>query len=143
MKIAIGADHRGYLYKKQLIASFPRIEWVDIGCESEARCDFPLYTKKVVAQIYNETAEKGILICGSGVGMSIAANRFKGVYAALAWNSEVGKLSKQHNNSKILIIPADFVSCSMAQEMIKAWLDAEFLGSRYQERINMLDSFGL
>jgi ribose 5-phosphate isomerase B len=142
VKIAIGSDHRGFLYKKQLIESFSRVEWIDLGCESEKRCDFPLYVKKVVAQIYNETAQKGIMICGTGVGMSVAANRFKGVYAALAWNSEIAKLSRQHNNSNILVIPADFVSCVMAQEMVKVWLETEFLGSRYQERITMIDSLG-
>ncbi|MCF7900266.1 RpiB/LacA/LacB family sugar-phosphate isomerase [Candidatus Babeliales bacterium] len=141
MKIAIGSDHKGFIYKEQLIKLFPRIEWINVGCESEVYSDFPLYVKKVVAQIYNEKVEKGILLCGSGIGMTIAANRFKGIYAALAWNPESAKLSKQHNNSNILVIPTDFVSCSMAQEMIKVWLEAEFLGARYQERITMLDTF--
>lgn len=141
MNIAIGADHKGFVYKQKIIETFSRIEWIDQGCQDTQRTDFPLYVKKVVSQISNGKADRGILLCGSGVGMSIAANRFKGIYAALVWNTETAKLSKQHNNANILVIPSEFVSFSMAQEMIIAWLEAEFLGSRYQQRIEMLNSF--
>lgn len=141
MKLAIGADHRGVTYKEGIIKALSDYQWDDVGCNDAQRCDFPLFAKKVIEIISNGQAERGILLCGSGIGMSIAANKFKSIYAALVWNVELAKLSRMHNNANILVIPADFVSLEMAIEMVRVWCQTEFLGGRYQERINLIDEF--
>jgi ribose 5-phosphate isomerase B len=141
MKIAIANDHRGVVYKQALKNTLKEIDWVDVGVQEPIRSDFPFYAKKMVETIQDGTAQSGILLCSSGIGMSIAANRFKGIYAALVWNPEVAKRSKEHNNANVLVIPADFVSLETAVQMIRAWLEASFLEGRYQERIDLVDQF--
>ena len=138
MNLVIGADHRGFSHKQDIIMSLSEYEWNDVGCDSPVRCDFPIFVDKVVQSLRLQKAQRGILLCGSGIGMSIAANRFAGIYAALAWNSQVAKLSRQHNNANILVIPADFVTSEQAVEMVHIWLSAEFLGGRYQQRIDLI-----
>lgn len=141
MKIAIGSDHRGFALKMALMKSFndSSVTWVDAGCHSKERCDYPLFAQTVAEQVQNKTVDAGILLCGSGIGMSIAANRFKHVYAALAWNVEIARLSKAHDNANILVLPADFVSEQEAVAMVNAWKAASFLGDRYQERLSLID----
>lgn len=140
MKIAIGADHRGFQYKEAILSAFPDIEWVDVGCNGTERCDFPTFAYKVVDKILQKEVKRGIVVCGSGIGMSIASNRFKGIYAALVWNTELAKLCRQHNNSNVLALPANFISVDQALEIIRVWSEAEFLGGHYQERVAMLDN---
>ncbi|MFT6765271.1 MAG: ribose 5-phosphate isomerase B [Alteromonas naphthalenivorans] len=141
MKIAIGTDHRGFELKNHLIQSMhiDSIVWVDVGCESANNCDFPLYAQEVAKKVQDKKVDGGVLLCGSGVGMSIAANRFKGVYAALAWNIEIAKLSKEHDNANILVLPTSYISLDDALAMIRVWYKAKFLGGRYQERLTMID----
>jgi len=107
MNIAIGADHRGYALKSAIMRSMSDVTWVDVGCQSKERCDYPLFAQAVAKQVQDKTVDAGILLCGSGIGMSIAANRFKNIYAALVWNVEVARLSKEHDNANVLILPAD------------------------------------
>lgn len=141
MKIAIGSDHRGVVYKEGIIQGLSEYKWIDVGTSSPDRCNYPVYAKHVVQKIQSKEAECGVLLCASGVGMSIAANRFPQMYAALVWNVELAQLAKQHNNANILVVPSDFVSLEMAQQMVKAWCQAEFLGGRHQERIEIIDTF--
>jgi ribose 5-phosphate isomerase B len=141
MKIAIGTDHRGVVYKQGIIDALKNYEWVDVGTKDIERCNFPVYAQRVVQKIQDGSTERGVLLCGNGIGMSIAANRFPGMYAALVWNSELAKLCRQHNNANILAIPSDFVSLETAIEMVKIWCQVEFLGGRYQERIDIIDTF--
>ena len=142
MNIAIGADHRGFeckAYLKQYVVGIDDpVVWIDVGAENDERSDFPVYTKKVCELIIKGETERGILICGSGIGMSIAANRYSKIYAALTWNNDVARLSKEHNNANVLVLPADFVSPEQAAEMVNTWLKATFQGGRYQERIDMI-----
>lgn len=142
MKIAIGADHRGYVLKDAILQSLDdgSITWSDAGCHSEERCDYPLFAQAVAKQVQDKTVDAGILLCGSGIGMSIAANRFKNIYAALVWNVDVARSSKEHDNANILILPADYISEQEALSLITAWKDASFLGDRYQERLSIIDS---
>lgn len=140
MKIAIGSDHRGFLQKQFLIESLQFATWVDVGCFSQERCDFPFFAQDVAFKVQNKEVDAGILLCGTGIGMSIAANRFKGVYAALVWNVEVARLSKEHNNANVLVLPSDMLSQDQIKQMVFAWQQAVFLGGRYQERIGMIDS---
>jgi len=143
MRIAIGADHRGYELKKFIqdnVQIHEEIKWIDVGTYEDSRTDYPLYTLPVCLEVLQESAERGILICATGLGMVIAANRFAHIYAALVWNEEVARLAKEHNNANILVLPADFVTNEQAVKMIQAWLNAEFLGDRYKLRIDMIDS---
>lgn len=141
MRIAIGSDHRGFELKKLIIEKYNKdeIKWTDVGTGDTQRTDYPVYTLPVCLEILQGTADAGILICGSGVGMSIAANRFSNIYAALVWNEEVARLSKEHDNANILILPADFISNEQAFSMIHAWLNAQFKGDRYKTRLDMID----
>ena len=138
MKIAIGADHRGYELKQFLI-EVPDIEWVDVGTDSDERTDYPLYVPPVVDALYAKTVDYGVLICGTGVGMSIVANRYKHIYAALAWNVDVARLSKEDDNSNVLVLPADFVTQDQARDMLSAWLEAKFKSGEYEDRLALFD----
>ncbi len=144
MKIAIGADHRGYEYKqciKQEIKEIKQpIEWIDVGAFDTHRSDYPIFARDVCQVMLRGDAQLGILICGSGIGMAVTANRFKKIYAGVVWNEKIAQLSREHDNTNVLVIPSDFVSCDLAIAMVRSWLDAEFRGGRYQERIDMIDA---
>lgn len=144
MNIAIGADHRGFDHKeyikKQVILKENPITWIDVGATSKERSDYPIFAQLVVQEMEQGNADYGILICGSGVGMAIAANRTPGIYAAIVWNKEVAAVSKEHDNANILVLPSDFVSKEQSVEMVIAWLQARFKEGRYQERLDMIDS---
>ncbi len=140
MIIAIGSDHRGYDLKKYLIEALPEHEWLDEGCYDTQKTDYPTFAFKVCEALKAERAERGVLICCSGIGMSIAANRLRGIYAALCWNEELARLACEHDGANVLVLPADFVSHEHARLMVNAWLNAEFLGGRYQERLESIDN---
>jgi len=146
MKIAIGADHRGFHFKQIMMQDYGKptygrhVDWLDAGCFTAERCDYPEFAKKVVQEIKKGEANLGILICGSGVGMAIAANRYPGIYAALVWNETTAHLAREHDGANILVIPADFVSSHDALRMVHAWLEAKFLAERYQKRLEMIDA---
>lgn len=141
--IAIGADHRGFVLKQHIIGSTEYgeyiITWRDVGTDSEDRTDYPLYTHKVVELVLQGTVDYGILTCGSGIGVSIAANRFRGIYAGIVWNETIAQRAKEHDNVNILILPADYIDTQQAQDCITAWLTAEFKKGRYLERLKMID----
>lgn len=139
MRIAIGADHRGFELKEFIKSQFDQITFKDVGSYDKERSDYPEFTLKVCLEVLQSTAELGILICGTGVGMSIAANRFSGIYAGIAWNEEIAKLNREHDNVNILILPADFIDNQYAIKIINSWLDAKFLGGRHKERLEMID----
>jgi len=143
MKIAIGADHRGFALKHFIQTDFPdkTVLWIDVGCDSNESCDYPDFALKVIEKMQEGEADVGILLCGTGIGMSIAANRFKGIYAGLAWNEKVAKLNKEHDNVNILVLPADFISEQEAITMITVWLGAEFMQGKYRRRIEKIDAF--
>lgn len=148
MKIAIGADHRGFQLKngiQQALTKFgedKKIQWVDVGCFSAECCDYPLDAQQVVQAMRNGEAELGVLLCGTGAGMAITANRFAGIYASLVWTPELARLARQHDNANILVLPADYVIKEQAVAMIQAWLEASFEGGRHQRRIDEIDSCG-
>jgi ribose 5-phosphate isomerase B len=139
MRIAIGADHRGFALKEFIKTQLDEITFRDVGSFDQERSDYPEFTLRVCMEILQSTSELGILICGTGIGMSIAANRFSHIYAGVAWNEEVAKLNREHDNVNILILPADFVTNEDAIKIINSWLNAEFLGGRHQERLTMID----
>ncbi len=140
MKISIGADHRGFALKQELIKHFYTITWSDVGTFDTMRTHYPLFARRVCESVLAKECDFGIVICGSGVGASIAANRHKGIYAALCWNEDVARLAKEHDNANVLVLPADFVSVQEAFAVCNAWLAASFKGGVYQERLSMIDN---
>lgn len=145
VRLSIGCDHRGFELKQCLLKEtrFGNVDvtWHDVGAYSSERTDYPLYTFPVVKEILNGTADAGILLCGSGIGVSIAANRFKGIYAGIVWNVEVARLAKEHDNVNLLILPADYIEYDLSKACITAWLQASFLQERYQKRLEMIEKF--
>jgi ribose 5-phosphate isomerase B len=139
MKIAIGADHRGFLQKEFIKKHMRSIEWVDVGTYDTERTDYPIFADKVVQLMLDRVVSAGVLLCASGGGMAIAANRYKYIYAVVAWNNEIARQSKLEDNANVLVLPSDFVSWEDAVNMIDLWLAQEFKGGRYAERIAMLD----
>ena len=138
-KIVIGADHRGFDLKQAIIEKFTEYEWIDIGANSKDRSDYPIYAKTLCEKVLKNEADCGILICGSGIGMSIAANRLPGIYAGICWNEVVAKLAKEDDGVNVLVIPADLILFEDAFLIFKTWLDARFKEGRYKERLLMID----
>jgi len=145
MKIIIGTDHRGFAAKEYLktvdTINNQAIEWIDVGAYDDKRSDYPLFAQHVCEMMeISMDIEHGILICGTGGGMAVAANRYKHIYAIVAWNQETAKLSVEYDKSNVLVIPADFVSEDDLLGIVSSWLQAKFRGGRYQERIAIIDS---
>lgn len=144
MKIVLGADHRGYTQKeyiKTIEFSIP-ITWIDVGACDAERSDYPVFAMHACEQIVGGNADCGVLLCGSGNGMAITANRYAGIYAGLVWNEEVARLAREHDQVNVLVIPSDYVDNTLVVRMINAWLTAHFFGDRYKERITMIDLLG-
>ena len=141
MIMAIAADHGGYNLKEQIKQHLTNIQWLDLGTNSETSVDYPDFAHKMAATILNHEADLGILICGTGVGISIAANRHKGIRAALVYNNEVAKLVKQHNNANILVFGGRTMAVDDVLKYIDTFLKAEYEGGRHQNRLNKIDNW--
>jgi ribose 5-phosphate isomerase B len=141
IKIAIGSDHAGFELKQQLINYTQTINVVliDKGCYSLERADYPDFGHAVANTILNKEADFGILICGSGNGINMSANKHKGIRAALCWNEEIAILAKQHNNANILTLPGRYISYEEAVKCVKAFINEKFEGGRHTDRINKID----
>lgn len=141
MKIAIASDHGGFEYKKILIPYLEQkgYEVLDLGTNSEESCDYPIYASKVCKEILNNVCELGILICGTGIGMSIAANRHKGIRASVVSDVFSAKMTKMHNNSNVLCLGARVLGIGLVKELVDIWLETNYKGSYHQKRIDMLD----
>ncbi len=142
MKIAFGADWVGYEHKKSLIEFIQELghEVVDMGGVSGEMNDYPDYAEKVALAVVSHAADLGILICGTGIGMSIAANKVPGVRAALCHDSFTTARSRAHNNANILVFGAQVVSIPHAQELIKVWLTTDYDGGRHEPRLAKLNA---
>lgn len=136
-KIAIGADHAGFELKEKIKNVLGELgyEVVDFGTNSTDSVDYPLIAKNLAKSVATKNPPKGILICGTGIGMSIAANKVKGIIAALCYDVETAKLSRQHNNSNVLTIGGRNTKFELASEIVKAWLETSFEGGRHQRRV--------
>ena len=143
LTIAIGSDHRGYEYKniiqQQVTLPDKKINWIDVGYFNDTRSDYPPIACAVAKKVQEGSADYGILLCGTGVGVSIVANRCTKIYAALVWNEETARRAKEEDNANIVCLPADYITESQAVEMVQAWLQAEFLDDRYGKRLEMID----
>lgn len=139
-KIAIGGDHAGFIYKSMLIKLIKELGHPvqDFGPDSDASVDYPDHVHPVAKAVIAKDADLGILICGSGNGVAMTANKYQEVRAALCWQPELAKLAREHNNANILCIPARFVSEDEAAEMVKVFLSTDFEGGRHQNRVNKI-----
>jgi len=140
MKISIGADHRGFQLKSEIIIHFSEHTWLDVGANSADRTDYPIFARDVCKNIIAGKSTYGILLCGSGIGIAIAANRYKKIYAGTCWNEEIARIAKQDDGINVLVLPADLLSPHQAFSIITAWLSAEFKGGVYQKRLDMLEN---
>ena len=138
MKIAIASDHAGFELKAAIMAAFPELEFQDFGTHSAAPCDYPDTGAPAASAVASGLAEKGILICGSGIGMSVTANKVKGIRAALCCNTDVARLSRRHNDANVLCIPARFVSSEEAKTFVDTFLSTSFEGGRHANRVNKI-----
>ncbi len=139
-KIAIAADHAGFEEKERIKKTLDEIgvEYDDMGTNSTESVDYPDFAEKLGDAVASGKYEEGILFCGSGTGMAIAANKIHGVRAAVAWNEEIARLSREHNNANVLALPARFIGDSEIVEIVKAWLGAKFDGGRHERRVEKI-----
>jgi len=139
-KIAIGGDHAGYEYKKKLMVKLEKegYEVKDFGPFSDASVDYPDYVHPICSSIEQGEFDKGILICGSGNGVAITANKHQGIRAALCWNENLAALARQHNNANVIALPARFVAYELAENITLTFLDTDFEGGRHQNRVDKI-----
>lgn len=142
MKIAIGSDHAGFDLKEFVVNYLKEIghEPIDFGSFNDESTDYPVYAKKVSTEVADGTYELGILVCGTGVGISIVANKVKGIRAVVCSEPLTAKLSREHNNSNILAFGARIIGTEMAKMIIDEWLNAKFDGERHAQRVDMICS---
>lgn len=141
VKIQIGSDHAGFDLKAKVIAFLEEKghQVQDFGTYSLDSMDYPDVAHPVASAVLNDANSLGILICGSGNGVCLTANKHNGIRAALCWLPELGALARQHNNANVLCLPARFISEDTALEIVKAYLSAEFEGGRHQKRVDKID----
>ena len=140
MRIAIGSDHRGFALKealKELLAELGH-EWVDLGCQGEEAVDYPDIARPVAEAVAAGEYERGILICGSGVGMSIAANKVKGVRAALCHDTFAGRLTRRHNDANVLCLGGWCIGRGVAEDIVRVFLSEDFEGGRHARRVEKI-----
>jgi len=141
MKIAVGSDHGGYQLKEDLkkYLKEQNIEYIDFGCDSERSVDYPDIGFKVALEVKKGKYDRGILICGSGIGMSIVANKVKGIRAALCHNEFTARYARKHNDANILALGGRVLGSGLAKEIVKVWLETGFSqGERHVNRLNKI-----
>lgn len=140
--IPIGADHAGFELKERLIGELKAMgyEPLDLGTHSPESTDYPIYAHQVAERVAKGENARGILLCGTGLGMSYTANRYHGVRAAVAWSPEIARLARSHGNSNVLVLPARFLDPEAAVSIMKEWLTTAFEGGRHARRIAEIEA---
>jgi len=140
MNIAIGGDHAGFEYKKEIVAMLQAEghNVKDYGPYSDASVDYPDFAHPLASAVEKGEQELGILICGSGNGVAITANKHQGIRAALVWNNDLAGLARQHNNANVVSIPSRFISLDLAKECVKTFISTPFEGGRHEGRVNKI-----
>lgn len=140
-KIALAADHAGYEEKEKLKKTLDEmgIQYDDFGTTSTDSVDYPDYARKVAEGVSRGDYDQGMLVCGSGTGMAIAANKVKGVRAAVAWSPEIARLAREHNDANVLSIAARFTPDNEVKDIVKAWVEADFQGGRHARRVEKME----
>lgn len=139
-KIALAADHAGFEEKEKVKRTLDElgIEYDDMGTMTPESVDYPDYAQKVAESVSSGKYEQGLLVCGSGTGMAIAANKVKGVRAAVAWSPKIAALSRQHNDANVLSLPARFLSEEQSDAIVKAFFESDFEGGRHGRRVDKI-----
>ena len=140
MKIVVANDHAAVNMKKEIMSFVEDLgyEALNVGTDSEESCDYPIYAEKAARAVVDGEADCGILICGTGVGISIAANKVRGIRAAVCSDTATARLVKQHNNANIIAFGERIVGVELAKDIVKAYLEAEFMGGRHADRVAMI-----
>jgi ribose 5-phosphate isomerase B len=141
-KIYVGADHAGFDLKQKLVAELKRLgyEPIDVGPKTlDPNDDYPDYAKPVAKAVSGGEVRRGVLTCGTGLGMAYTANRYPGVRAAVVWSPEIAELSRTHNDSNVLVLPSRFVSEQEGLDILHKWLDTKFEGGRHQRRVEKIE----
>ncbi len=141
-RISIASDHAGFVIKEEVKDNLAGrgVQVQDFGTDSDASVDYPDYGKEAVGAILDGRADKGVLVCGSGVGMSIVANRFPGIRAVLANDAKTAEMSRKHNDSNVLVLAGWKMTSELITEILDAWLQTDFEGGRHQRRLDKIDS---
>ena len=141
-RIPIAADHAGFEMKEKMVAALKKrgYDVQDLGAKSEEPTDYPDYAHRLAKMIESGEAKRGVLLCGSGIGMEIAANRHKGVRAAVVWTPELAELARKHNDLNVLVLASRFRTEPEAEAILDAWLSTEFEGGRHQRRVEKIDT---
>jgi ribose 5-phosphate isomerase B len=139
--IPIGSDHAGFELKERLVQELKALgyEPLDVGTHGPQSVDYPDYAHDVAGRVERREATRGVLLCGTGLGMAYAANRHHGVRAAVAWSSDVARLARSHNDANLLVLPARFVSEHEGVDIMKTWLETKFEGGRHSRRVAKID----
>jgi ribose 5-phosphate isomerase B len=142
MRIALAADHAGFEEKEKIKKTLDEIgvEYTDMGTNSTESVDYPEYARKVGEAVAAGEYDQGLLVCGSGTGMAIAANKVHGIRAAVAWNEEIARLARQHNNANVLSLAARYTTDEENQKIVKAWFSADFEGGRHGRRVEKIEN---
>ncbi len=140
MKIAIGSDHAGYEEKEQLkpVLDELGIQYEDLGTFSREAVDYPDYARKVADEVAGHRVEQGLLVCGSGTGMAMAANKVPGVRAAVAWNEDIARLAREHNDANVLALAGRVTPFPELAKIVRAWFTAKFDGGRHARRVEKI-----
>src|SRR5919206_4593877 len=140
MRIALASDHAGYAEKERLKGLFAElgVEFEDLGTRSEESVDYPDYARKVAEQVAQGIVDQGVLVCGSGTGMAITANKVPGVRAAVAWSEETARLARQHNDANVLALGARTTPPADIPKIVRAWFSADFEGGRHAARVEKI-----
>src|SRR6476620_8837890 len=140
-RILIASDHAGFELKEKLAKTLTEMgyEVGDLGTNSQDSTDYADYAHPLAKQVSDGEVKRGVLMCGTGLGMSYTANRYPHVRAAVAWAPEIAKLAREHNDANVLVLPARFVDDAQAKEILKAWLDTPFEGGRHARRVEKIE----
>lgn len=140
-KVVFGGDHAGFEYKSELVALLEEQGWTveDKGTKSLDSCDYPDFVHPVASAVEGKEAQFGVIVCGSGNGVAMTANKHKDVRAALSWNVEIAELARQHNDANIISVPARYVSIETAKQMVETFVNTEFEGGRHQRRVDKIN----
>ena len=142
MNIAVGSDHRGYQAKEQIKSIITQMghQFIDVGTKDNSPSDYPDIAYLAATAVSKGQADRAILVCGTGIGMCIAANKVKGIRAALCWDELSAQISRHHNDSNVLCLSGDMIGDILLRKMVEVWLTTEFHGGRHQRRINKISA---
>lgn len=136
--ILIACDHAGYHLKTHLIKALPHIEWIDLGAFDENRVDYPDYASILCERLLNRPQSKGVLICGSGQGMSMRANKYPHIRAAVVWSEVTAKLAREHNDANVICLGARLIEPALAKDLLQFFLTTPFEGGRHTDRVKKI-----